>query len=68
MKGVSDPYKPHFLKECNEKFQVQVCKLDNFLDNLRTISVEGNMETRQMTPFFPSTSSALIVCNIQFCI
>ena len=37
-----------------------------FLDNLRTITQEGNMETRQMAPFFPSTFSALTVCNIHF--
>ena len=35
-----------------------------FLDNLRTISQEGNMETRQMTPFFSSTFSDLTVSNI----
>ena len=37
-----------------------------FLDNLKTITQEGNMETRQMTPFFSSTFSALTVCNIHF--
>ena len=40
------------------------CKRCTFLDNLRTITQEWNMETRQMTPFFPSTFSA--VCNIRF--
>ena len=39
-----------------------------FLDNLRTITYEGIVETRRMTPFFSSTFSALTVCNIQFCI
>ena len=33
---------------------VQNCKKCSFLDNLRTITLEGNMETRQMTPFFSS--------------
>ena len=40
----------------------------HFLDNLRTITREENMETRQMNPFFPSTFAALTVCNIHFCI
>ena len=44
----------------------QNCKKCNFLDNLRTITQEGNMETRQMTPFFSSTFSDLTVCNIHF--
>ena len=35
---------------------------------LRTITQEGNMETRQMAPFFSSTLSALTACNIHFCI
>ena len=39
-----------------------------FLENLRTIIKEGNMETRQMTPFYSSTFSAVTVCNIQLCI
>ena len=30
----------------------QNCKKCTFLDNLRTITQEGNMETRQMTSFF----------------
>ena len=38
----------------------------HFLDNLRTITQEENMETRQMTPFFSSTFSDLTVCNIHF--
>ena len=42
------------------------CKNCYFLDNLRTITQEGNMETRQMTPFFSSSFSALTVCNIHF--
>ena len=46
----------------------QNCKKYPFLDNLRAIAQEGNMETRQMTPFFSSTFSALTVCNIHFCI
>ena len=32
-----------------------------FLDNLQTISHEGNMETKLTTPFFSSTFSALFV-------
>ena len=46
----------------------QYCKKCTFIDNLRTITQEGNIETRQMSPFFPSTFSALTVCNIHFCI
>ena len=38
----------------------------HFLDNLRTITQEGNMETRQMTLFFSSNFSALTFCNIHF--
>ena len=38
----------------------------DFLDNLQIINQEGNMETRQMTPFFSSTFSVLTVCNIIF--
>ena len=36
------------------------------MDNLRTITQEGNMETRQKTPFFSSTFSVLTACNIHF--
>ena len=36
----------------------------HFLDKLRTITQEGSTETRQMTPIFSSTFSALTVCNI----
>ena len=39
-----------------------------FLDNLRTITQEGNMKTRQTTSFFSSAFSALTVCKIRFCI
>ena len=45
---------------------VQNCKKCTFLDNARAIAQEGNMETRQMTPFFSSSFYALTVCNIQF--
>ena len=38
------------------------------VDNLRTITQEGNMETRQMAPFFSSTFYAVTACNIHFCI
>ena len=42
----------------------QNCKKCPFLDNLQTITQEGNMETRQMTPFFSSTFYALFVTFI----
>ena len=65
MNGGSAPDKPdHFLKKCNENFKMHICtdsgfllrpaqncKKCTFLDNLRTITLEGNIETRQMTPF-----------------
>ena len=41
----------------------QNCKKCTFLDKLQTITQEGNMETRQVIPFFSSTFSALTVCN-----
>ena len=37
----------------------QNCQKYTFLDKLRTITQEGNVETRQMTPFFSSTFFAL---------
>ena len=37
-----------------------------FVDNLRNITQEGNMGTRQMAPFFLSTFSDLTVSNIHF--
>ena len=69
MNGASDPHKPyHFLKECNENFQMHVCKLlkdlgfllrsvqnckkCTFLDSLRTINQEQNMELDKLTHFF----------------
>ena len=39
-----------------------------FLNNLGTITQEGNMEAREMTPSFSSPFSALTVCNSHFCI
>ena len=51
---------------CIKLRSAQNCKNYTFLDNLQTITLKGNMETRQMTPFFPSNFSALTVCNIQF--
>ena len=36
-------------------------KKSTFLENLRTITLEGNMEPRQVTPFFSSTFSVLNV-------
>ena len=44
----------------------QNCQKYTFLDNLRIITQEGNMQTRQMTPFFSSTFCNLTVCNIHF--
>ena len=57
-----------FLKECNENFQMQYVNYFNrltflaevsiklqkctFLDNLRAITLETNVRTRQMTSFF----------------
>ena len=32
----------------------QNCKKSTFLDNLRTVTQEGNIETRQIPPFFCS--------------
>ena len=52
-----------FLAEVSSKLQKK-----HFLDNLRTIILEGNMEIKQMTPIFSSAFSALTVCNIHFCI
>ena len=50
-----------FLAEVSTKLQKM-----HFLDNLKTITQEENMETRQMTLFFSSTFSDLTVCNIHF--
>ena len=45
----------------------QSCKKScTFLDNLRIIIQEGNMETRQMIPCFSSNFPDLTVCNIHF--
>ena len=35
-----------------------------FLDNLRTITQETNMEARQMTPFSPNDLWSILVCKI----
>ena len=51
-----------FLAVVNTKSQ----KMHFFLDKLRTMIQEGNMETRQMIPFFSSTFSVLNACNIHF--
>ena len=48
-----------FLAEVSTKLQKM-----HFLDNLKTITQEGSMETRQMTPFFSSTFSNLFVIFI----
>ena len=83
MNGGLDPYKRyHFLKECNENFQMQYVNCFNrlrflaevgtklqimhFLDHLRPITQEGIMKTRQMIQFFSSTFSTLTTCNIHF--
>ena len=50
-----------FLAEVSTKLQKST-----FLDNLRIITQEGNMETRQMIIFFSSTFSALTVCKTNF--
>ena len=52
-----------FFAEISTKFQ----KI-TYLDNIRTITQEANMETRQITPFFSATFPTLSVCNIHFCI
>ena len=39
----------------------QNCKKCTFLDNLRTITQETNMKTRQMTPFSSFTFSTLFI-------
>ena len=50
-----------FLAEVSTNF-----KKFSFLDNLKTLTQEGNLEARQMTLFFPSTLYALNFCNIHF--
>ena len=81
MNGGSDLYKPyHFLKELMRfrcicvncfsrlRFLAEVStKLQkmHFLDNLRTITQEGNIEARQLTPFFSCTFSALNVLEFK---
>ena len=44
----------------------QNCKKFTCLDNLRTITQEENMNTRQMTTFCSSSFSVLNACNIYF--
>ena len=39
----------------------QIRKKYTFLDNLRTVTQEGDMKTRQMAPFCSSTVSTLNV-------
>ena len=48
-----------FLAEVSTKLQKM-----HFLENLRTITQDGSMETREMTPFFWSTYSILFVIFI----
>ena len=42
------------------------CIYVNCFNDLKTITLEGNLETRQMTPFLSSTFYAPTVCNIHF--
>ena len=42
----------------------QNCNILTFLDNLRTVTHERNMETREMILFFSSTFSTLTVTFI----
>ena len=42
----------------------QNCKKCTFLDNLRTITQKGDMKTRQMTSFFPSTFSTQLIVTL----
>ena len=66
MNGGSDPCKPyHFLKECNENFQMQYVNCFNRLTDHKS---GRKHETRQITPFFLSTFSTVTVCNIHFSI
>ena len=76
--------KYYFLKEHDEVLQMDRNEFFNIfrlfaeistnlqkctiLGNLRTRTQEKKMEIRQMTQFFSSTFSALIVCDIHFCI
>ena len=46
---------------------VQICKKCTIFGNLKTTTQEGKKETRQMTPFSPSTFWALTICDIHFC-
>ena len=68
-KCVRRPFRCTYIASIDLDFLVrsaQNCKKCKFLDNLRTITHKGNMETRQMTPFFSSTFSDLTVWNIHF--
>ena len=46
----------------------QFCKKCTILGNLRTITQDRDMKTRQMTPFFSSTFWAQTVSDIHICI
>ena len=47
------------------KISIELHKM-HFLDNLRTISQDGNMATSQMTHFFIFSSTFYAVLNIHF--
>ena len=70
----SAPFKTyHFLKECNETFQIHIYKLlqqtqVSCWEQHKIATWQGNMEARQMTSFFLSTFSTVTVFNIYFCI
>ena len=54
-------YRLRFLAEVSTN-----CQKYAFLGNLRTITQETNIETRQMNPSFSSTFPAVAVCKIHF--
>ena len=51
-----------------EPYESEFWQFSKFFGNLRTMTLEGKKETRQMTPLFSSTVWALTVCDIYFCI
>ena len=67
-KGITRPFRCLYVNCFNQfRFLAEVStelQKMHFLDNLRTITQEGSMETRQMTPFFSSTFSNLFVIFI----
>ena len=67
-KGITRPFRCLYVNCFNQfRFLAEVStelQKMHFLDNLRTITQEGSMETRQMTLFFSSTFSNLFVIFI----